>query len=565
MTELDRDPWAETGYDPSLAFLLWAWGSAEGFSNGNGEASGSYAHRRGTVPLLLERITQGNPWQEDPITGRSPVDWMWRMKRSAPQDFKTILEACLTHPKAPDPATWSRRLVYDSIEPGKPGGQVPTAWINAIVSHPLGGDVAQLYASLGGRLDAVDFSGCGVLANCSSQPWHKIEQFMAAAESQGASVMSVPEGKSWLSCWGQQSPSELADHQAQFVKLAKTYPQACKSSVPPIEEMISVLHQAGGMRSTSAAWKRLDMEKHFRAHPEDVVRLQAEVLYLANRMFSGNYNSAQSSTLSYVSGRLVKLLDMTDPEQRAGCQLAGALAHYFNSRGHDEFLLLAYSQDCLAPDGVSVDDHLAGISRFLSSYWPNGDNYSHYKGKASDLAEIFASALPSRLLDEDGVPPHRIREYITSMTSQSAVSGGPPWAQSDHVVALLALDGRATADPTMTEQLVISCLAQFKPGNSSVLTHMGQEILAHAEGKSTTRMKAVAPATTHFCDVLPTLARQSPLVAQAVRDVVRELGSKNHGPGYAFIDGVVSYLNQVSLSVLANSVQEPSLAPRSRM
>lgn len=562
MTEVDRDPWTEAGYDPSLAFLLWAWGGADGFSNGKGSGSGSYAHRRGTVPLLLERIAQGNPWQADPTTGRAPVDWLWRLTRSTPHDFKTVLQACLTHPKAPDPATWSQRLVYDSVEPGQPGGQAPTLWINGIVSHPLGGDVAQLFASLGGRLDALDSSGNGLLSNCSSQPWSKIEQFMAAAESQGASIMDVPEGKSWLSCWGYQSPSDLTEHQAQFVKLAKKYPQACKSSVPPLEEMISVLRQSGGMRSTSAAWKRLDMDKHFREHPKDVVRLQAEVLSLANRVFNASVSSAQSSTLSYLSGRLVKLLDASNPEHRAGCQLASALSDMLK-KGKDEFLLLAYSQDCLAPEGVPVADHLAGISSFLSNHWPTNTN--HHADKLPVLIGGFSTVVLERLLEAQAVPPQRLREYLKGLTGQQA-AGIRAWADSSNVVALLALDGQATPDPEMTEQLVIDCLGHFKIRQSSILTHMGQEILALAQGKSTTRFPSVALAAPHFCDVLPALAQGSPRVAHALEDVIRALSAQNHTAGYEYVSEVVSFLGQVALSARARVVQEqPPSSPRSRM
>ena len=186
---MDTNPWNEAGYDPSLAYLMWAWGCADGFSNGTGASAGAYAHRRGTLSLLLEQIAEGDPWKPDPTSDRAPVDWLWEMDRCVPQDFRAVLEACLTHPCAPNPVTWSERPLYSATHTDH---QPAHTWINGIVKNARGPAVADLYVSLGGRLDAPDRFGCGLLANASQLEWLQIEKFMAAAETQGASLLAAP-------------------------------------------------------------------------------------------------------------------------------------------------------------------------------------------------------------------------------------------------------------------------------------------------------------------------------------------------------------------------------------
>lgn len=295
-------------YDHSLTYFFWAWGCADGFGDKSGEGGGFYEHRRQSTSRLLEMIRQGNPWVPDPKSGRAAVDFLWATNHLPKDDFLSVMEACLTHPQAPDPSTWSTRDVFNSQEKV---GIPSTKWIMAMVRHPLGPDMVMPYVRLGGRLDAVDQHGYGVLANCQHLSWPNLEKFLAAAQVQGVSVMAAPEGKTWMSKWAVSSPTELADAQNKISALSSVYPKACQLLTPPEDEMCSTILSTEGMRPTSSAWKRLDMDKVLREDPKAFRKVFFHALAVAKLVsglnFHSNNNNTKYSTLSFLAGKLSKL------------------------------------------------------------------------------------------------------------------------------------------------------------------------------------------------------------------------------------------------------------------
>lgn len=450
---MDTDPWNEAGYDPSLAYLLWAWGCADGFSNGKGSLHGSYAHRRGSIPFLLEQIAKGDPWKPDPTSGRAPVDWLWEMDRLAPQDFRAVLEACLTHHCAPDPSTWSLRPLYSASHAEQQPAQT---WINGIVRNARGPDVAGLYVSLGGRLDSPDRFGRGLLANASQLEWSQIERFMAAAETQGASLLSAPANDSWVTTWNHHSSSELAAHQATLAKLSQKYPAACRSQINPVDEMLSFIRQASGMRPTSAAWKRLEMDRYLRAHPEDLLRMQGAVLSLALRLSSIRSLDTQDSTFFYLAGRLAKLCDpVKDSRLLPGCRLAAALSTKNNTYA-DAYLLLACSQSATPDPSVSMSDWASAQRVFFEQCLvPSaGQNKSEPSASSVEFVSTLLDVLDS---GKEVLPPDRLRALLVELQAPApplSEAPGQVRAGPGHVSGLLALDARANPDMTSSIKIM---------------------------------------------------------------------------------------------------------------
>ena len=542
----EQHPWNEDNYDPSLAFLLWAWGSASGFSNGKGENAGAFDHRRGTLPLLLDRIKSGNPWQPDPMTGRAPVDWMWCLSRSNAADFMKVLEACLTHPQAPDPVTWSTRLVYDARHDNKSGEQIN--WISAMVSHPLGGDAADLYVRLGGRLDALSTSGWGVLADSSHQEWSKITQFMKAAHSQGASLLGAPEGHSWVSGWKHLSPSELAKSQAEFMRLAELYPLACVSSISPMDEMLSVVRQAAGMRPTSAAWKRLGMDKHLNTHPDDVLHLQAAVLSLAWGLSRLNSSDSQNSTLSYLVGRLSKWSDpQKDPRLLPGCRLAAAFSSQIR-RYEDELLLLACGQTCLPDTSLSPSLWLEEQRQLLEERWPA--TLHQTSPQSSQAARTFtASVLSFLAADDQQLSPSERREYLNEL-----LSAQDRWVQPDDIVVLLLIDSLSSPCQDTTAKLSMMALDMLATDQATATT-LSRAVVSLGGDPAAAPASNEELAVQYLLDILPSQASRSHPIAVKIEGLARQLS--NRPPSYPSDPrpAAGAYFSQLALSLHASAVQ----------
>lgn len=297
---------SSTQYDYALAYLFYSWGISDDFSDGRGEKGGLYEHRARTTDLLVDLIKKGNPWAPHPETGRCPADLLWLCHCYPTEKFKQVMLACLTHPQAPDPSTWSTRRVFKTTAQDE-DSSTPSLWINAIANHQQSPELAQLYVDLGGRLDAVDHNGNGLLANCGWRNWSDIEKFMRAAESKGFNITASKDG-SWSSSltWRHLSPTELFEAENKFSELSKKYPNATRSLISPVQEMAEVIRQDRGMRPTSAALKRLGLDGVIQKDPATFQELFNHTLLLGIELFNKRKSRNTSTTFTYMSGVLAK-------------------------------------------------------------------------------------------------------------------------------------------------------------------------------------------------------------------------------------------------------------------
>lgn len=293
-----------TQYDHALAYLFYSWGISHDFSDGRGAKGGFYEHRAQTTDLLVDLIKKGNPWAPHPDTGRCAADLLWLCHCYPIEKFKQVMLACLTHPQAPDPNTWSTRRVFNTTVKDE-NYPIPSLWINAIAQHKQSPELAQLYVDLGGRLDAVDHNGDGLLANCGHRDWSDIEKFMRAADSKGFSITASKNG-SWSSSWKHLGPAELSDVESKFSELSKKYPHATRSLISPVQEMAEVIRQNRGMRPTSAAFKRLGLDKIIQKDPASFQELFNHTLLLGIELFGRGRSHHVSTTFTYMSGALAK-------------------------------------------------------------------------------------------------------------------------------------------------------------------------------------------------------------------------------------------------------------------
>ena len=210
------------------------------------------------------------------------------------------------------------------------------------------------------------------------------------------------------------------------------------------------------MRPTSAAWKRLDMDKHLRSHPEDLTKVQGAVLSLARRLSLIRSLDTQDSTLFYLSGRMAKLCDpIKDSRLLPGCRLAAALSTQ-NNTYPDAYMLLACGQSALPDPSTSMSDWAATQRVFFEQFLVPSAGQNKSEPSASSMK--FVSALLD-VLDsgKEVLPPDRLRALLVELQSPApplSEAPGQVRAGPDHVSGLLALDARANPDMTSSIKIM---------------------------------------------------------------------------------------------------------------
>ena len=477
--------WTEAEYDPSLAFLIWSWGCASGFTNGRGTEAGTFEHRKGMTDLVLQKIKEGNPWQADPISGKAPADWLWEINRTHEQDFLLVMDAILTHPAAPDPVTWSTRPVYSAKkENSSEGKEKPSKlWIDAFVSHSHAEAAVNRYVELGGRLDAVGAYGHGLLSNASALDWRVIEKFMAAAEQQHACITAAPQGTSWLNNWRNAPSLDMSNVQKKFQELSRKYPLATRSMISRSEEMIAVIRQAAGMRPTSTAWKRLDMDAFLKSNPEAVAEIFRETLALGLYTITTSRTDKGFSTMSFLSGKLSKIVKIEDnPALRPVARLASAFS-LAGSRYEDVFSLLSAGQNPLPGEGEDLAAWLSDINAVMSVF--RGTKTNPY-GQMSNAKRLFCDGFIAALKTQiQSMSPEVARNLLNVLQDQlpqcakskseslqvenegsGLTNKNEPLLPEDALYLLFSMTAVAAQDVQKDKELVLALLNEIRSGSS---------------------------------------------------------------------------------------------------
>lgn len=438
-------------YDHALAYVFWAWGKASDFTNNGVENGGYYEHRSQTTDLLVDLIKRGNPWAPDPATGRAAADLLWICRCYPPEQFLRVLDACLTHPQAPDPATWSGRPVFDATTAPN---QKPKLWINAIVEHPQIKDILGRYVQLGGRLDTVDENGRGVLANCGSRSWEDIEFILALAQSQNANVMGTRNGSHWITHWHHLSTSENSVAQQKIAELAKKYPQATLSQADPIDEIVSLIRQDPGKRIVATAWKNLGIEKIIGKDEKAFERIFNETLNLS---LDHILTHLSSTTLPYLAACLAKAAQF-HPQ---ACHFQKVLASGFSSHGKcgNSLQLLAggvcpypqhadeFSNWFAGLEGLSETLHMVrknkasrstkAVTNFINYVLP--DFYTSSSSTTPSQRVAFVAALLEDIVQQDGSLAKTRLENVSLLAVLECCEEDLPGYLAEELV-VLALD-----------------------------------------------------------------------------------------------------------------------------
>lgn len=281
-----------------------------------------------SADILIPLLAQHDPWEYSTALEAAPVDYLVGLGARnglTPNQIQhgwRTLEACLRHPNAPDPTTWSHRLsCLTDRASAYSAGAVPNQWnrrvpwLHALALSPLNGHI-ETYCALGGTME-VEHEGLSALQFLFNSP--VLEKWMEQAHRQG---VDLTQGNlsAHMNFWMKEHNPTLT-HSGAFaerVRAARAQHIPLDPAERSWEEFLETAQLLSGYKNTMQKIKHPDVLAALQSN-ERKQRQLAEVLLAKTPVLLDEhylrFDSNQTGALKALASVWNKAVPCTSPAQ----------------------------------------------------------------------------------------------------------------------------------------------------------------------------------------------------------------------------------------------------------
>lgn len=283
-----------------------------------------------SADILIPLLAQHDPWEYSTALEAAPVDYLVGLGARnglTPNQIQhgwRTLEACLRHPNAPDPTTWSHRLsCLTDRASAYSAGAVPNQWnrrvpwLHALALSPLNGHI-ETYCALGGTME-VEHEGLSALQFLFNSP--VLEKWMAAAHQQG---VDLTQGNlsAHMNFWIKEHNHTLTQSGAfaERVRAARAQHIPLDPAERSWEEFLETAQLLSGYKNTMQKIKHPDvlaaLQRNERKQQQLADALVAKIPAVVDERYL-RFDSNQSGALKALASVWNKAVPATSPAQDA--------------------------------------------------------------------------------------------------------------------------------------------------------------------------------------------------------------------------------------------------------